>query len=148
MNTHPMDIYRKVREDLTLTNREFDMLAAHEDMLVQPMEKKRLPRYEFLGRCTGSKPQADLALGDAGREIFNKKIDACRRDFMALIAENRLEQDHYVLGSRFNSDDIVWGRIRGAAMVDEFFSNPEAWMMDGLRDCAGADHWYLYEKEW
>lgn len=146
---HPtMKLYRKVRDDLTLTTTEYHALMDHEDLLPKPQRRPALSKSPFMYRCRGTGVAPDgLAIGESGRLTFDKQVDTCRRDFMALLAERLIEGD-FVLGVRFYSDDMVFARIRAAARPEEFFANPYGWMMDGLRDAASADHHYTYEKEY
>ena len=72
-------------------------------------------------------------------------INQARYDFREL----NLDPDRYYTSVRFNDDETVLGRIRSAVTDEaEFQTNPKAWIMDALRDCASADHWYTFEKEW
>jgi hypothetical protein len=55
----------------------------------------------------------------------------------------------YYPGVRFNSNRDVLIRIVSACPTREFFEgNKTAWIEAGLRECASADHWYQYEKDW
>lgn len=85
------------------------------------------------------------------------------------------DDDNYHLGVRFSDNNTVAVRImsaitreasasfgetedpeRGiklAKYIEEWFESLTAadidtLILDGMRDCASADHWYKYEKQW
>ena len=81
------------------------------------------------------------------------------------------EDSEYHIGTRFNDNETIAYRIGSAlvreatlelrtedpiilegyikAFVDSLSgSEMDIIITDGLRDCAGADHWYTFEKEW
>ncbi len=55
---------------------------------------------------------------------------------------------HFQMGFRFDDNNAVLLRILSAASEEEVLKDPMAWALDGLRECAMADHWYEYEKDW
>lgn len=80
---------------------------------------------------------------------FSEYVAVARKHLKKLVAEHMAPRDHeYHFGSRFYADDTVMFRIKSVASESEFMLDPYAWIMDGLRDCAGADHWYAFEKDW
>jgi hypothetical protein len=93
-------------------------------------------------------------------------------DFENLVSEmaiNRPSDDFY-FGRRCKEDDTITGRITSAlgsyamlqwdnskelaemwinAQIEMFTGKVMATLVkDALRDCAGADHWYTFEKDW
>lgn len=101
--------------------------------------------YPFLRRCNGYKFNPEIQLSYVeDTETFKKLLPHCRE-----VIKTILNDSEYHFGMRFNEDVTVMIRIESALKdVKEFKANPEAWIMDALRDCAGADHWYEYEKDW
>lgn len=81
--------------------------------------------------------------------IFNE----CYREFEAMLKalpdyDSRDGCSHtkgLLMGYRCHVDGVL-GRLQGFS--DTFSDDPKAHVMDALRDCASADHWYTYEKEW
>lgn len=69
-----------------------------------------------------------------------------RLDFSNLLL-NGLKGD-FEFGNRYYDNETVLDRIESAATEYEFLENPDGWVMDALRDCASADHWYTYEKQY
>jgi hypothetical protein len=115
---------------------------------------------DFLNRCNGShspKPR----LSEAAFKVFCAHKEKARKDFLFLAAECKAKRNcygdypftyegrDYYLGYRFLDDNTVMDRIESAITDEaEFLANPYAWCLDALRDCAGADHWYTFEKDW
>jgi hypothetical protein len=80
------------------------------------------------------------------------------------------QSNDYLYGRRCKEDSTIADRIYnalGVCALDQFEDNKELASMwinaqiemftgatmthlvkDALRDCAGADHWYTYEKDW
>jgi hypothetical protein len=55
----------------------------------------------------------------------------------------------FYAGMRFKSNDDVLIRIVSACPTrDHFEGNKSQWIKAGLAECASADHWYQYEKDW
>lgn len=77
----------------------------------------------------------------------------------------------YHTGTRFNSDEAVSIRIATALVIESRIelrcedpiiiegyikafvdslsgSEMDVLILEGMRDCASADHWYAFEKEW
>ena len=92
------------------------------------------------------------------------KYEFLKEAFLEIIPEARkgykLGEDE-ICGSRFSTDLSVWARVRGgfgrtnfALEFADVLSNtlPKEEMKDmvtkALRDCAQADYWYMYEKEY
>jgi hypothetical protein len=103
--------------------------------------------YPFLMRCNGYKTGVER-MGDAELRIFNGVIDSAREHFRSLLPELRAAGERLETFERFHNDDRVRHRIESACACAEFVADPYPWVMDALRDCAEADHWYMYEKEW
>lgn len=135
---HPMTLYRKIRDEHTLTNTEYFLLRKHEAELPRPKDGPGLSKNPFMNRC-GMEVLDGVAIGESGRLLFDKKIDDCRRDFISMLAE-RLIEGPFVLGASFYSDDAVFQAIRSSAEIEEYFANPYGWLMDGLRASATQDH--------
>lgn len=90
--------------------------------------------------CSGysfeAKPFSDLARG-----FIVDSLDLARKDF--------LESTSYsCLGMRFHNDKNVILRIESVTNEEEFWDNHAEWIQAGLKDCASADHWYTFEKNW
>ena len=87
------------------------------------------------------------------------------------IFEKFPKNDEYYNGSRFNDNDVVTLRIASAlveeaekelrtndALIIEGYiasfvdslsgTEMDQLIIDGMRDCASADHWYTFEKQW
>lgn len=108
----------------------------------------------FIGKVNGIDLQA-AKLSPEAQEAVTAVLPQCREDFRAMMVPNRFQDDvgsipglsgDFYCGGRFSSDTRVMDRLRGWS--DEVLANPKAWVMDALRDCASADHWYTFEKEW
>lgn len=99
--------------------------------------------YIFFNRCNGSCASV-INFSDNARALATNLVEFCRKNFKRLDPKD----DKYSLGIRFYSDDTVLRRIESAATEYEFYEDPEGWLMDALRDCASADHWYETEKQW
>ena len=69
-----------------------------------------------------------------------------------LIAKTKFEINtpagEFHFGRRFNSVDSVIGRIQSATTEEDFVNNSWEWVWAALEDCAAADWWYTYEKEY
>lgn len=99
--------------------------------------------YVFFNRCNGSRTPV-IPFSENACVLATNLIEFSRKNFKTL----SLSEDRYYLGTRFYSNDTVLRRIESAATEYEFYEDPEGWLMDALRDCAGADHWYTYEKSY
>jgi hypothetical protein len=102
----------------------------------------------FIGRCNGYSPNSARNLSKEAREALVKVLPEAREKFKVVrrVLLDRGTQSY--LGSRFESDDAVLARVGNVASSDEVLANPMGWALDGLRDCATADHYYESEKEW
>jgi uncharacterized protein YciI len=111
---------------------------------------------KFLNRCNGTSSNRKQLSKEAfnvycatvadARAVFRKAAaeheDSLRRGFT-------FEGHELYLGRRFLDDNTVLARIESAlAHEAEFTADPFAWCMDALRDCASADHWYKFEKDY
>lgn len=65
----------------------------------------------------------------------------------------------YYKGMRFNSDAMGLDRICGASIgtnwadsrrptEEEVLADLDGWAAAALEDCASADHWYMFEKDY
>lgn len=105
---------------------------------------------KFLKRCNGFRSCAP-EFSQAARDVFLGLSGRGRLEFYRLVENDSiaaLTAGPFEYGSRFSDDDTVWRRITSAATEDEFLAAPLDWVLDALRDCASADHWYTHEKEW
>jgi hypothetical protein len=103
---------------------------------------------QFLNRCNGSASQT-IPLTDEECGFFNSTIGPARTQFRQLLANGTLSGDQYLEGYRFSSTNKVIDRIISVAdrpVLTE--ANTLDWVLDALRDCASADHWYHFEKDW
>ena len=101
---------------------------------------------EFLNRCNGSCSQ-QVKLSNATLYAFAANLPLARSEFMAQMPNGR--DTGYYYGPRFADDQTVLARIQSALKDEsEFTTDPMVWCLDALRDCASADHWYKYEKDY
>ena len=116
---------------------------------------------KFLNRCNGY--QFGLPRFNAVEQAaFDAVIKGCRAEFKEIVSGRpaserfgfdrskgyRFEGNDYCFDYRFDGDLWVEQRISAACTEDEFLSNPRAWVLDALRDCAASDYYYLYEKDY
>lgn len=115
----------------------------------------------FLNRCNGTRGAAKLS--NAAFKVFCQHSKAARDAFKAALASGELDPlGNFELGLRFLDDNSVLARIE-SAICDaepllasdvqgggeaEFLADPQAWILDALRDCARADHHYTHEKDY
>lgn len=105
----------------------------------------------FIGKCNG------ISLN--GRKLAEEESRLVMKVFPKVFAEfkNYVQGPGYDPRADMNPDlrlDIgercrpngVFDRLRGHDITASF--TIEEWVADALRDCAGADYWYNYEKEW
>lgn len=99
--------------------------------------------YQFLGLCNGYSTDAEdysiecvKIFEDRYAQLKDhaKQLLGCRNDVW--------------FSDRFHSPGTVLGRIRSVAYEHEFLNTPDEWILDGMRDCALADHWYMFEKDY
>jgi hypothetical protein len=71
---------------------------------------------------------------------FNDNNAITIRICSALVSESKIEL-------RSADPDLIEGYIK--TFIDSLKgSEMDELIIDGMRDCAGADHWYTFEKEW
>jgi hypothetical protein len=99
----------------------------------------------FICKCNGYGIQR---LSDDSWLALEMVIDDCRKQFLAWLDSDSKLASQYLPGTRFNSNRDVGSRIAHATTDAEFQTSPVPWVLDALRDCAGADYWYTYEKQW
>ena len=102
--------------------------------------------FPFLNRCNGSRTPV-IAFSEEACHIAKVFFESSKAEFRYLVLNDKLA-GQYELGSRFGSFETVLRRIESAATEWEFLEQPDMWVMDALRDCASADHWYTYEKSY
>lgn len=105
---------------------------------------------QFKNRCNGYRLDSPSLSVDALLTL-SAILPEARREFEAFLAATSEAGRHgeYHLGTRYGSDDMVRRRIESAIRSEEeFLADPLGWALDGLRECASADHWYTYEKQW
>jgi hypothetical protein len=103
---------------------------------------------KFLNRCNGSASKT-IPLTDEERGFFNDAIGPARTQFRQVLEDGTLPGDQYLEGHRFSSTSRVVDRIISVSnrpILTE--ANALDWVLDALRDCASADHWYHFEKDW
>lgn len=98
---------------------------------------------KFLFRCHGM--CTDCALSSEAGAAVLAVLPEARTAFRDYAAD---KADTYDFGSRFSDDSVVAQRIATAATEGEVLRDPLAWVLDALRDCASADHWYTFVKEY
>lgn len=112
-----------------------------------PLPFCTLTLMNFLNRCNGY----DLSprMTTTTRQVLDQVLPEAREAFRAFASSDLGRAGRYELGYRFDSNDTVERRITSAIEAEaEFLADPRAWALDALRDCAEADHWYTYEKDW
>lgn len=102
---------------------------------------------DFLNICNGYR-LGSPRFSQTARSVFQVLVAQARIDFKEAMASETGPGGRYELGYRFENNDDVLTRIESATTEDEFLGNARAWILDGLRECASADHWYTYEKQW
>lgn len=105
---------------------------------------------DFLMKCNGEGIRNDYS--PEAVAVLNEHADYCRGVFKSRVKQSGKYDEHYgpryLFGSRFNTNERVLARIATKATEAEFLQNPTGWILDALRDCASADHWYKYEKDY
>ena len=118
----------------------------------------------------GSGYQAVLKYRDNVRSIVDEVVNTIGRDKLYELAVDSGEKhDDFYAGSRFNSnEDLTYRLITslanyiypkfgneqltemyvGALFSRLSFEEKQILVVDAARDCAGADHWYTFEKDW
>lgn len=81
---------------------------------------------------------------------FDELINQLRLKFLADHSKTEWgSAGKYFRGVRFNSNRDVMVRIVSACDdIQRFDNNRAAWIKAALDDCARADHWYEYEKDY
>jgi len=103
----------------------------------------------FLKRCNGVNYQAPF-LSEETKKALLAVLPYARERFRVFMTQNSLQGDsRYYTGVRFNDNNDVFMRVESAFPTEsEVLHAPMDWALDALRDCAGADHWYEFEKDW
>ena len=118
----------------------------------------------------GSGYQAVLKYRDSVRSIVDEVVNAIGRDKLYELAVDSGEKyDDFYAGSRFNSNEDLSYRLIsslasyiypkfgndqltemyvGALFSRLSFEEKQILVVDAARDCASADHWYTFEKDW
>jgi hypothetical protein len=105
----------------------------------------------FLKRCNGyssGTPELKKETAEAVVSILTQARMAFR-EWADNEQKSGRDGDFYY-GHRFNTDSKVLQRIQSAEGVssEDVSNDPMAWALDALYDCASADHYYTFEKEW
>jgi hypothetical protein len=101
-----------------------------------------------------------IPFSTAFKDTITKRIQELRPVFRA--ANWNRQVSDFVFGSRFNEDARVllgiltgiirlypdWSSMNMLDMENVERHHIDLWVNDSLRDCAEADHWYLYEKQY
>lgn len=105
----------------------------------------------FLKRCNGYGFDGPT-LSDEAKSALVAVLPIARERFRVFMTNESVRPggcDYYYAGSRFNDDGSIFRRIEHAMeSEDEVLNAPMDWALDALRDCAGADHWYTFEKDY
>lgn len=105
----------------------------------------------FLKRCNGYSVEASGLINRHSTVYIDlvNTIDQARELFKHLHASGEIPGEYHY-GSRFNNTDSVIFRIESALETVEELDQLGLmnWALDALRDCASADHWYTFEKDW
>ena len=100
----------------------------------------------FLNRCNGYSPGARKLTDDESQTI-EVLLPEARKIFRDVASQGLVTEDiHY--GHRFHDAETVKLRIASASNDGEVLKDAMVWVLDALRDCAMADHWYTFEKKW
>ncbi len=87
----------------------------------------------------------ELALGP----IIQNEINRQRESFLDLNKSEFGQAGKYFNGYRFRDNHTIGRRIESACPnLQHFEENHSAWINAALDDCAQADHWYEFEKDW
>jgi hypothetical protein len=93
-----------------------------------------------MATCNGFKSPRDRFSTRAVALII-ELLPALRRSFQPV--EGRQE-----IGVRCRDVDTITARIESATTELEFLAEPTAWVLAALDDCASADYYYTYEKDY
>lgn len=100
-------------------------------------------------KCNGySLPHTRFS--DNAQKILTNLLHEMRPVF---IVENDIKNNDNVdqslhTGYRFYDNESALVRIYSATTEEEAMKNPSEWVKAALKDCAGSDYWYTYEKQW
>lgn len=108
-------------------------------------------------------PTPEIKCGGIDLRAFDRpivpEVEYPKYDDLINAARLKFVKDHpssewgnagiYYPGTRFKSNRDVMVRIVSACPTRDYFEgNRTAWIVAGLDQCAQADHWYQYEKDW
>ena len=118
----------------------------------------------------GAGYQGALKHFDAIKLIVDEVVNTIGRDELYTLAVASGEKyDDFYAGRRFNSnDDLAYRLVSGLAryastkleddlLVEMYigaqlkmlsYEDKQTMVVDAARDCASADHWYTFEKDW
>jgi len=99
--------------------------------------------YQFLNVCNGysfSREEYSLPTISLFKERYKDLKDHAKQ---LLGGRNDVW-----FAERFHNPSDVLGRITSVAYEHEFLKNPDEWILDAFRDCAQADYWYTFEKNY
>lgn len=81
-------------------------------------------------------------------KFMHDTFDARRDAFRQARDDKAGRHGEYHWGHRFNDNDTLLIRILSQTTVDDMIAHPNEWADAAFDDCASADHWYTYEKQW
>ena len=118
----------------------------------------------------GSGYQAVLKYRDAVHSIVDEVVNTIGRDRLyELAVASGDKHDDFYAGSRFNSNEdltyrlvtslagYIWPKFKNDLLTEMYvgglfarlsYDEKQILVVDAARDCAGADHWYTFEKDW
>lgn len=80
---------------------------------------------------------------------YYPQIDSARVIFRDKESDNFGQSKIYSANSRFNCNENIIIRILSACpSLEDFKAHQTEWIMAGLKECARADHWYRYGKDY
>lgn len=111
-----------------------------------------LDDYPFLNKCSGIDAQG-AALSREMKAKVESIYEVCIEVFTEMVRRTpgtKNDVNHrlrYYLGTRCNLDGVM-KRLMGREYQMEWSANLLSWVLDALRDCASADYYYSFEKEY
>lgn len=111
----------------------------------------------FLGKCNGGIMDGERLPEPVAKAVV-AVLPAARTLFKGRLDSNEISNREYFLGSRFETDADILNRIWAAVSPNSLFGprgtveqvqhDPLGWALDALRDCASADYYYTFEKDY
>jgi len=98
-------------------------------------------------RCSGTRwPRQTFSPALIAR--IKAQLPSVRQDFDREMVKRFGRNGDLENGYRFSDDQAAIARIESATTEEEFLKDVRGWLWDALEDCAKADYWYTYEKDW